>query len=368
MRSLIAIASVVIVVAVLPSCGSNSPTNPSHLISVRLIGASTIAPGASAQFSLLAVFSPNSTTDVSTTAQWHSSDTSILTVSPAGLASAIRSGDVTVSATYGGFPSSLAVVVVPAGTFRLSGEVAGFAVALGGASVQVTAGVGTGLSTSTDSSGLYRLYGVAGPIQVTVSKDAYVTDTRAVNVTGNSNYLDFDLAPVNAPRSVAGSYTFIITADPACASTGTGALPDIARSRQYMATITETEGQLQVTLSGGQLVPYMNGFFGTLAADGGITFDVTGYYYNTPAVAEVLAGTGQVYVLQGLITATRSSNDIVGAFKGTILVRTGTNPTGGTIVGVCNSAHHSVTLTNLSSSPARVRIRRSSPARVRIRR
>ena len=354
MRSLIAVASVVISVAVLPSCGSNPPTTPSQPSTVRVSGPSSIAPGTSAQ--LYAYFN-TSPIDVSATAQWHSSDTSILTVSTTGLASAIQSGDVTVTATYSAVNGSQAIIVVPASTFRLSGSVQGFGVPLMGASVQVTAGVGTGLSTSTDSSGNYKLYGVAGAIQLTVSKDLYGTSTQAVTVTSNTNHLDFSLAPVNTPQSVAGTYTLIITADPACPTTGAGVLPGVGHQRQYTATITQKEGQLEVVLSGAHLVPDDNSFSGTVAADGGMTFGLHDfYYYDGPGFAELLDGLGEVYGLVGLIAATRSGNDLVGIFNGAIQVTAG-SPFG-SIVGQCTSAHHSITFTNLSTSPARVRIRR----------
>lgn len=272
MRSYFTLASVVVVAAVLPSCGSNPSTPSQQPFTVRVSGPSTIAPGTSAQLSALAALYTSPPTappiDVSATAVWHSSDTSILTVSASGLATAIQSGTVTVTATYSGVKGSQEIVVVPAGTFRLSGYVQGFGSALGGALVQVTTGVGTGLSTLTNSGG-YNLYGVAGAVQVTVSKDAYVTTTQPVTVTSNTTYLNFDLAPVNVPRSVAGTYTLIITADPGCATTGTGALPSIGRQRQYTATILEKENQLQVNLSDAHFIQYLNSFYGTLAVDGG---------------------------------------------------------------------------------------------------
>ena len=354
------------VVAALSSCGRNNtsaPTGPSNLVSVkavRVVAPSTIAPGSTAQLSALATYTDGSTKDVTAAVQWHSSDTSILTISATGLASAVSVGDVNITATSStGVSATQSIVVVPAGTFRLAGDVTGLGLGIDGALVQVTAGIGAGLSSST-AGGTYRLYGVAGLIQVTISQTSYVTITQAVTVTGNTSF-NFDLTPVAPPPDLAGTYTLAITADPACATTDAGALPAVARDRRYTATITPTGHSVKVGLSDANLVPNSaKGFDGVLRPDGA-TFDVNDpmYYYSEYRdLAEVLPD-GHVYLASGRIDVTRSGNDLVGSLNGTI--RIGNLPIGpdiGTVVAQCTSAHHAVTFTNQSGSPARVRARR----------
>ncbi len=360
-RLFIAVGTIVVVAAVWPSCHSAptvTTTGPSQPVVTRVAisGASTIAPGSTAQLSAVATYSDGSQKDVTATVQWHSSNTSILTVSATGLASGIQSGDVVVTAMLTGIPATQVILVVPTGTFRLSGTVTGFGELLAGALVQVTGGVGAGLSVVT-TGGLYRLYGVAGNVGMTVSKDAYVTITKTLTVSGNTDNVNFDLAPVNPPPSLAGTYTLRITADAACATDGAGALPSIGRDRRYTATIDETETRLHVVLAGANFLSGANSMYGQLALDGTTTFYVDSYfYYKTFDVAEVLPdGSGDIYFLSGDITAARSGNNLIGTLNGDIKVKVSAS---GSVVGYCTSTHHAVTFTNQSSGPARTRSRR----------
>jgi hypothetical protein len=351
--------------AALSSCGRNPsaptvPTGPSTLVSVKVTAPSTIAPGSTAQLSALATYTDRSTKDVTTDVQWHSSETSILTISATGLAAGVHVGDVNITATSStGVSATQSIVVVPAGTFRLAGRVTGLGLGIDGALVQVTAGIGAGLSSVT-AGGVYRLYGVAGDIQVTVSNTSYVTITQAVTVNSNTSF-NFDLMPVTHPPDLAGTYTLAMTADPACPTTGDGALPSVARERRYAATISQTGNQLKAALSGATFAPNSNNWFdGRLKPDGAMFWvnEEMYYYSGVRDLAEVLSD-GDVYLASGTMDVTRSGNDLVGSFNGTI--RIGKLPIGpniGTVVAQCMSAHHSVTFTTQSGSPAGVRSRR----------
>ena len=349
------------VATALSSCGRNTsvPTGPSNLVSLKVMAPSTIAPGSTAQLSALGTYTDGSSKDVTMAVQWHSSDTSILSISATGLASGVHVGDVTIAAAYTGVSGTQSIVVVPAGTFRLSGQVTGLGSVLDGALVQVIAGIGAGLSSST-AGGTYRLYGVAGDIQVTVSNTSYLTITQAVTVNDNTS-LNFDLTPAAPPPDLAGPYTLAITADPACPTTDAGALPSVARERRYAATINPTGNQLKVALSGANFAPNSsNSLDGRLTPDGAtIWANVEDYYYSgVRNLAEVLPD-GDVYLVSGIMDVTRSGNDLVGSLNGTI--RIGKLPIGrdvGTVVAQCPSAHHPVTFTYRTGSPARLRTRR----------
>jgi hypothetical protein len=187
-----------------------------------------------------------------------------------------------------------------------------------------------------------------------------VTITQAVTVNSNTSF-NFDLMPVTPPPDLAGTYTLAMTADPACPTTGDGALPSVARERRYAATISQTGKPgppLKVALSGANFVPNSsNSLDGWLRLDGA-TFDVNDpayYYCGCRDLAEVLPD-GHVYLASGHIDVTQSGNDLVGSLNGTIRIALG--PNFGTVVAQCPSAHHAVTFTNQSGSPARSRTRR----------
>jgi hypothetical protein len=250
------------------------------------------------------------------------------------------------------------ILVVPAGTFRLSGSVLGLSGwPLEGALVQVTAGIGAGLSSSTVG-GVYRLYGVAGDIQVMVSEPSYMSITQAVTVNSNANH-NFDLATVDPPPDLAGTYTLRIAADPACPTAGDGALPAIGREREYTAMIQPSENGIRAGLSGADFLSNSKKSLSGHVTPNGATFyanDPSYYYSNYPDLAELLPG-GYLYLTSGTIDVTRSGNDLVGTLNGTIKIIDNGSLRGHT-VGQCTSAHHPVTFMSQSGNPARTRLRR----------
>jgi len=362
MRVHLAIA-VAVAAAGLGSCGhsssSPSPTPSQVLVALGISGASTVAPNATTQMSVTGTYADGSTKDVTTGATWRSSDNTLLTISGTGLASGVRSGDVTVTATVSGRQSAMAILVVPAGTYRLTGQVLESGAPVGTATVQVTAGTGTGLTTFTDFSGNYRLYGVAGEIQLAARKDGYVTTTQAATVSANG-VLNISVTPITPEANLAGTYALTIAADPSCPTTGAGALPDVARARHYSATIMQVQSPLlSVALSGATFLVTAgagNGFSGRVAPDG-ITFLLNGYgfyYYYYPDLVEVLSPSS-VYEAEGSVSVVRSGADLLGTLNGTIRVEA---KVFGKASASCTSAQHSMRFTNQAASPARAKIRR----------
>ena len=64
-------------------------------------------------------------------------------------------------ASYRGVRGSSSVIVVPTGTYRLTGKVLESGLPVQGALVKITSGQGSGLSRSTGFAGDYQFYGVA---------------------------------------------------------------------------------------------------------------------------------------------------------------------------------------------------------------
>ncbi|HKV98226.1 MAG TPA: hypothetical protein VJN96_00310 [Vicinamibacterales bacterium] len=252
------IHAVVLSAAILAaSCGgsSNNLGQPGQpvLVGLTITGPVTFSPDETVPYTVNGRMSDGTTQNYTTKVTWVSTNTLILTVAADGRASGKGSGDVTILASSGRFTASINVLVTPSGTFRLTGTVTESSLPVANAQVLVTAGHGSGNLTQTDSQGMYRLYGVRGDIEVTVTKAGYEPLTRGISVT-KSDVLDFpDLAQVGALPSLAGTYTLTMTASPSCPTTGTTftpPLPDYARQRTYVATIAQTGARLDVTLSG----------------------------------------------------------------------------------------------------------------------
>jgi hypothetical protein len=343
-----------------------SPFGPSTaIVGLKISGPSTIAPGSTAQFSAVATHFNGSSEDVTATVQWRSSDTSILTISATGLTSGIHPGEVSVTATQNAFGTvTQRIVVTPTGTFRLDGRVSWLGRAVEGASVQVTAGTGAGLTTLTDFAGSYRLYGVAGNVELTVSKALYALNRQTASIAGNTT-LNFEMVTAAPAPNLAGTYTLQITADPGCATGGPQTLPDSGRVRRYTATI-EGSANLNVRLSGANFLPQQNLMlgqknlmFGYVTPDGAM-LDVNhlDYYYGIgyppPDLGEILPD-GDVYCPSGSITVSAIGANLVGALDGTIRVR---GLPSGDVVGQCTSAHHTVMFTRQNSNSSSIRARR----------
>src|SRR5215831_2516570 len=211
--SILAIASLVVV-----SCNSSSPTAPASfhplhdtISSLTISGLTRVAPGTTAQYSATGRMGDATSQDLSTKVLLRASSGSALTLSAAGLATTKANGETIITASSGAASASLSVMVVPPGTYRLAGTVRDADQPVPGASVTVTSGQGAGASAVTNSLGQYVLYGVAGEVELTVTRLTYTAVTHQVAVDHDDVFdiTDFTLAGV--PR-IAGTYALTITA------------------------------------------------------------------------------------------------------------------------------------------------------------
>ena len=367
MRSVMSRTAILTLLLTLPCCGSEShstlvPTPPGapYAFKLSISAPPTIAPGSTVQLSATAGYTDGSSKDVTGAVVWLSSDQSILTISNAGLASTHQSGEPLISArlnsTTGPLQAGVRLLVIPSGTFKLSGRVTWQGGRdLAGAAVQVTSGIGSGLAAVTAADGSYALYGVAGDIALTISKAEYQTIYQTARIDLNTT-LNFDMVTVYPLPSLAGDYTLQISADPACAAAGPQTLPDSARVRRYTATV---DNEIRVSLSEATFLPHANFMFGYATPDGAI-LDVNhlDYYYGVgyppPDLGEVLPD-GNVYSPSGTITLSTSGADLVGTLNGAIKVWG--VATGSGLLGQCTSTHHAVTFTKQSGT-ARIRAHR----------
>ena len=135
MRSLKTVVAILLTCALASSC-EDPPTGPSTtrvppppppvqpvVTGLELTGQTTIAPGATSQFTLIAVFSDGTRTDVTNTAQWSIGNERYISSLGQGRFRAEAHGESTVQARYTGRISSREIVVVPDGTFRVTGRI-----------------------------------------------------------------------------------------------------------------------------------------------------------------------------------------------------------------------------------------------------
>src|SRR4051812_20100700 len=226
------------------ACGSSTPTAPTSkapaakiVNSVQISGPASIAPGATAQLSAIATYVDGSTSDVTAVAHWHSFDTKVLSISESGVATAIQAGETRVQGEYTNRASGMTIRVLPEGTYRLAGTLTEFGLAIEGATVAITAGQGTGLSATSDSGGGYLLYGVAGTVEIQVSKAGYTSQSRTLVVTADV-IASFQLTTVIPAARIAGAYLLTFTAGRCL----TPLTPADLNQRRYTAIITQ-DGQ-----------------------------------------------------------------------------------------------------------------------------
>jgi Bacterial Ig-like domain (group 2) len=316
----------------LPVRAPLSPSTDSSVSQLTIEGPDAVPPAGTAQFTAIARYSDGATRDVTTEAAWVSSNESVVRMSSNGLATAVARGDVSISAVFARRTAVRSeIMVLPPGTFRLIGSVRDFGVPVSGSRVTVVSGEGAGLAVNT-SNGSYRLYGVAGDIEVQATADGYDDAAKRVRVSSHQT-LDFDLTPSVARESVAGDYTLTITAGPACTD-----LPLDLRVRTYRAGIEQAGPSVTVTLSGAQFRDTPKGRqnrFGGIVQPGRIIFRIASasdYYLGdiSDVVEQLPASTLQYLTIVGDVTVTGSHERRSGLLNGVIttldsrLVRTST--------------------------------------------
>jgi hypothetical protein len=210
-----------------------------------------------------------------------------------------------VSVTYGNVPlrftASKKVLVIPAGTYAVSGFVREESFPVAEATVTVmSATTGAGLETVTHSDGFYELFGVEGQAQIRFSKSGYSARVETLAVTAHSE-LDTQLVPEHGRGNYSGTYQLTVTAGN-CRPTsyGSNVLPVEARARSYSARLTQNGPDIRVELNGAGLIA---GAFSGRVEPNQLLFKIGGwvdfYYYGDPFdLVEALAPSS-FFVVEG---------------------------------------------------------------------
>jgi hypothetical protein len=242
--------------AVLVACGGDDrpPVTPPSVTppppavtraaaSVRVEGPGSVAPGASAQYRLIATFDDGTTGDVSAQAAWTTTNAAIFTVGTGGIVQGKSRGEAALSGRYSNRENHVYVFVLEDGTYRVRGRVTESGGGLPGARIEVMAGTGTGLTATTGSGGSYALYGVAGEIRLEASLDGFDRERRTIVVSEHTT-ADLVLRPTVAPSDLSGNWRMTLSASSGCQP----AVPEDAATRSYSATIAQAGTFLQIEL------------------------------------------------------------------------------------------------------------------------
>ena len=269
-----------------PTPPATSPsTNRLPIVSLTIAAPSEIAPGASVQLTATAGRADGSAENVNSQVIWTvraipgstSPAVGVLQIGASGLATGRNRGEVFVRADLAGATAIARVLVLPEGTFRLSGSVHEGGVGLANSTVTVTAGVGEGLTALTDSYGQYAFFGVSGSVALRAQTDGYLDTIQQLDVTAHRSHSIAMVA--DRPRSdFNGTYTLTISTQSVC-----GSFPESARRRTYTASVRQDgQGQLFTTLSDADFSlhdGYGQSFFGRVTSHGEIRFWIGENYY-----------------------------------------------------------------------------------------
>ena len=345
----------------LVACDDKSPTAPtptpspprpapSQVVLARfeVSGPATVAPGESVKFTATAFYSDGASRDVSSESTWDAGASSVLSVTSEGVAIGNERGLALIRAAFNGRASSKSVMVLPAGTFRLTVRVHDAHVPVPGAQVTVSAGVWGEFVQTTNVNGIVVVYGVAGDVEVRVNAPGYLEFRERLQV---SDHQQLDTVPTLAsPReNVAGTYTLTVGAAPECQSI----LPSEFMERTYLASLDQNERDLIVTLQGatfyGSGNQKKNTFRGTLHVDR-MTFVLGGAYYSYyyrglsrfPDIFDELTSS-TYFVMSGSVTVAGSGSRRSGSLDGAIEVLRG--PPRFDPIASCKSSGHRFELT-----------------------
>ena len=218
------------------------PTGPtSGGVRIEIEGPTEIAPGHSVSFRAMSISPAGAREDVTHQAAWEVSAPSVLNVAGPGRVNALDRGESDIMVRFEQTGASARVMVLEPGTYRVAGLVRD-RFSIPGARVTVTSGTGSGLTTLTNAGGGFLLYGVAGAVELTASREGYQTTVRSVTVTSHMT-ADVAMRPVLDPLRLEGNWTLGIRS-----SSGCSGMPAEAERREYPVSIVQSGAALNITL------------------------------------------------------------------------------------------------------------------------
>jgi hypothetical protein len=215
------LAIAVIVSANCGSSGGTAPTpQPPTLTSVSVSSAGSPTAGDTVQLTATAAFADGSSQNVTNTATWESSNTSVVTINATGMATFLAAGEADIKATYKTASGTSAsgsthVTCTPKAPpkYTLSGTVSDAVTGqhLGNVTVTIVDGPDAGRSTTTDGNGRYTITTVtAGSFNLKFSVAAYDTKTLPVTLSADTS-VDTSISPTINVTRFYGTYNVNLT-------------------------------------------------------------------------------------------------------------------------------------------------------------
>ena len=226
--------------------GQNAPA-PSNVVtptlqSIRVSpGSVSIAVGGTQQFTATGSFSDGSSKDLSSSAQWSSSDTAIASVSSSGLASGVAVGVVTIKAVSGAIQGTATLTVTNAGTNLVS-----IAVSPSGPTIPVNT------TQQFSATGNYS-DGSSRDLTLLVSWGSSVSSVATIDANGNATGMASGTSTISATLGSITDSTGLTVSAPTISSivvTPGDLTVGIGIAQQYTATAIYTNGSSQDLSSG----------------------------------------------------------------------------------------------------------------------
>jgi hypothetical protein len=258
----------------LTSCGGRTPTAPTEsspdpapasavATGIRIEGPSSLSLGGSAPYRVVASFSDGTTRDVTqesslTPRAVFSDYPDVLRVAADGVATGTSDGEAELQAHYppatpidggivlrpGTLQATLRVMVLEAGTFRVSGKVSESGQPFPGVSVKVMSGRRAGRISITRDGGSYVFFGLGGRTDLVVAEEGFQHAVRSIVVNDHA-VVDFSLESISGYDSLTGQWRLTIQAAASCAP----GIPAQAMTRTFDARIMQRGPQLTIDLS-----------------------------------------------------------------------------------------------------------------------
>ena len=288
------------------------PSNPA--VDMRIEGPASVAPGTSVQFRLIATFRDNTTADVASQATWTTENNSVLSWSPAGVANGGERGQVHFSVRFQTLTRNGHIFVLEDGTFGLSGRVSESGGGLPDARVEVIAGTGRGLTTTSRSDGSYALFGVAGEVQLETTLNGFEKGRHAVTVNRHTTGANLELRPSVTPADLRGEWRLTLEPSTGCVPP----VPEDIGTRSFIVTIGQTGTALRIDVNSPRPVNDQIPSSGRVV-DRQVTITVPffDYYYGLRyyAIAEMLRP-GRFLAMTGTGTGQLAGGEVAGPFSG----------------------------------------------------
>ncbi len=329
MRKLKSVGAIALTCGLSAAC-DDAPAAPSRplppppaseiVTSLELSGQTTLAPGASADFTLIAVFADGTRNDVTGSAQWSTRNSTVVVSEDRGRIRAGTTGDTTLDVRYKQGNVSREIIVVPDGTFRVVGRILEYdgVTPVANAHIQVRDGGATGPSTTADTSGFYRLYGVRAATTLVVTGAGYEETEQRVWASQHAT-INIAVARAGPRLNVAGTYTVVFD----WSQCGPGFPVDLRR-RVYAAVVQQSADNIQVEFTEREFLRRSasrpNLIYGRVHADGIYLIAEPDYYYPigpgySSLLTEILPD-NYLLAIWGRAFLAQSGHRFSGTFKG----------------------------------------------------